>query len=301
MVTTEVTAGHTGPGGATADAGSDPFRAALHHMWSAAAPGWERHAAYVDERGAAVTAALLARSAVAEGGTVIDLACGPGGVALAAADRVGPTGRVVAGDIAPEMVAIAAARAAAAGHDHLTARRLDLEALDVSDASVDAVVCREGLMLVPEPARALAEIGRVLRPGGRVAVAVWGPRADNPWVAALLDAVAGHLGVEVPPPGIPGPFSLDDAEVLERLFLGAGLVDVTVDEVGEPLSAPSFDAWWGVVPELAGPVAGILAGMAEADRSAVRDRARHLLDPYRTPSGGYELPGVSLVAAGARR
>lgn len=278
----------------------DPFRAALHQMWSTAAPGWERHADHVDERGATVTAALLAGAGVVPGQDVVDLACGPGGVALAAAGVVGPAGSVVAGDIAPEMVAIAAARASGRGLGQVSARILDLEAVELPDASADAVVCREGLMLVPEPARALAEIARVLRPGGRVAVAVWGPRARNPWIGVLLDAISAHVGVPIPPPGLPGPFSLDDPDLLLALFEGAGFGQVGVQEVAEPMAATDTDSWWGTVTELAGPVAQVLAGMAVEDQVAIRAAAEAGLEPYRVAGGGFELPGVSLVACGRR-
>ena len=75
-------------------------------------------------------------------------------------------------------------------------------------------------MFALDPAGAVREIGRVLRPGGRCAIAVWGPRARNPWLGSVLDAVSEQLGMPVPPPGIPGPFSLDDADALAALFGG---------------------------------------------------------------------------------
>ena len=87
------------------------------------------------------------------------------------------------------------------GAARISTRVLDLEQIDVPDASFDIVVCREGLMFALDPARAVAEIVRVLRPGGRVAVAVWGPRDRNPWLGVLADAVHRQTGAPVPPPG----------------------------------------------------------------------------------------------------
>ena len=89
-------------------------------------------------------------------------------------------------------------------------RAADAEALGEPDGAFDVALSRMGLMLLPDPARAAAELARVLRAGGRAAVAVWGSRAANPWLGVLLDAVGAELGVEVPPPGVPGPFSLAD-------------------------------------------------------------------------------------------
>src|SRR5438128_2949836 len=112
-----------------------------------------------------------------------------------------------------------------------------LERIEEPDGSYDVVLCREGLMLVPDPGRAAGEIRRVLRPGGRVAVAVWGPRARNPWLGIVLDAVGAQLGAPMPPPGIPGPFALSDAAALGALLSGAGLSGVVVGELEVPLHA----------------------------------------------------------------
>src|SRR6185295_2765066 len=106
-----------------------------------------------------------------------------------------------------------------AGRDHVggtvSTRVLDLEQIDMPDASFDIVVCREGLMFALDSVRAASEIARVLRPGGRAAIAVWGPRDRNPWLGVLADAVQQHTGVPVPPPGTPGPFSLGADGALE--------------------------------------------------------------------------------------
>ena len=151
-----------------------------------------------------VTRLMIDAVAPAPGEEVLELACGAGGLGLAIADRVTPGGRVVLSDVAPEMVAIAAARAArrdqaGGAAPQVSAQVLDLEQIDLPDASFDIVVCREGLMFALDPARAASEIARVLRPGGRVAIAVWGPRDRNPWLGVLADAVQEHTGV----PGAP--------------------------------------------------------------------------------------------------
>src|SRR5205823_2349511 len=103
-------------------------------------------------------------------------------------------GDVVLSDVAPEMTAIAAARAEAAGLINVSARDLDLEQIAEPDGSYDVVLCREGLMLVPDPVRAAREIRRVLRPGGRAAITVWGPRERNPWLGIVFDSVSAQLG-----------------------------------------------------------------------------------------------------------
>jgi SAM-dependent methyltransferase len=228
------------------------------------------------------------------------------------------------------MVAIATERAAARGLAHVHGRVLDLEDIAEPDASYDVVVCRDGLMFATDPARAVGEIARVLRPGGRVAVAVWGPRDANPWLGLAFDAVTAVTGFPVPPPGVPGPFALADADHLAGLLAAAGadasadadagaaegagggtgagvsaranrlLVDVAVAAVDVPMATPSFDAWWTRTRAVAGPLARILAGLPDDSRHAIEDHARAATARHARPDGSLVLPGLNLVA-GARR
>jgi SAM-dependent methyltransferase len=276
---------------------TDDVRARLHGMWAAVAPAWAEHAAYADARGAEVAERMLELTAPAPGERVLELACGPAGLGLAAAARVAPDGEVVLSDVAAEMTAIAAARAAALGVRNVTARVLDIEAIEEPDGAYDVVLCREGLMFAADPARAASEIRRVLRPGGRTAIAVWGPRERNPWLGVVFDAVGAQLGRSVPPPGIPGPFSLADAGELATLLTAAGLADVSVGELPVPLRAPSFEQWWERTSALAGPLSTILATLPEPAERALLARLREAAAAYETPAG-LEFPGVSLIAVG---
>jgi SAM-dependent methyltransferase len=242
---------------------------------------------------------MLAAADLSPGQRVLELACGPGGVGLAAAAAVGIAGAVVLSDIAPEMTAVAARRSRALGLANVTTRELDLEWIDFPDASFDAIVCRDGLMFVPDPETAAREALRVLRPDGRAVFAVWGPRERNPWLSILLDAVAAQLGFEVPPPGVPGPFSLDAPDALDALLARAGFTAITIREVPIPMSAGSVDEWWTVIPALAGPLAQLLATLPADVVAAIRTDAEIALAGFATPDG-YELPGISIVGVGHR-
>jgi SAM-dependent methyltransferase len=274
----------------------DELRAQLRGMWVAVAGGWERHAGYVDARGAGVTEAMLAATGPRPGERVLELACGPGGVGLAAAPLVAPGGEVVLSDVVPEMTAIAAARAEALGLENASTLELDLERIDQADASYDVVLCREGLMLVPDPARAAGEIRRVLRPGGRVAIAVWGPRERNPWLGLVLDAVSAQVGKPFPPAGLPGPFSLSGSGQLEATLVGAGLERVEITELPTPARAPSVEDWLTNTLALAGPLAKLVASLPEAAREALNARLREAASRFTT-SEGVEIPGVTLLAS----
>jgi SAM-dependent methyltransferase len=268
-------------------------------MWAAVAPHWREHADYIDERAASMTAKLLELAALQPGDRVLELACGAGGLGLAAAARVAPGGEVVLSDVAAEMTSIAAARASALGLDNVSTSELDLDRIDQPDSSYDAVLCREGLMFARDHALAVSEIGRILRSGGRVALSVWGPRERNPWLAIVFDAVSAHVGVPMPPPGIHGPFALDDSERLAGLLSNAGLADVVVSELATPLQVASFDEWWTRTSALAGPLTNILSALPADAAHALRARVQEAASAYKTPAG-LEFPGVSLLATARR-
>lgn len=142
----------------------------------------------------------------------------------------------------------------------------------------------------------LAEMARVLRPGGRAAVAVWGPRAENPWLGVLMDAVGEQFGIEIPPPGVRGPFSLaGDGELAAALEQG-GFRDVGVERVETMLPVTSTEEWWSVVPHLGGMTAQLIAAQPDDVRAEIRARAVQRLAGAVTPRG---VPGLALVARGS--
>jgi ubiquinone/menaquinone biosynthesis C-methylase UbiE len=275
------------------------LREHVHGMWAGVAPAWAARADFVDRRAAVLTGRILERADLHPGARVLELASGPGGAGLAAAALVGPKGEVVISDVVPAMAEAASRRAAARNLSNVRTAVLDLEAIDEPDAAYDAVLCREGLMFAVDPATSVGEIRRVLRPSGVAVVSVWGPRGRNPWLGAVFDVVGEELGMQLPPPGVPGPFALGDEAHLHALLAAAPLGDVATEEVDVPLRLASFDEWWTHMTTLAGPLATMLASLPREPIDAIRKRLRDALDGYRTPEG-YELPGVALLASGRR-
>jgi len=207
-------------------------------MWDSTAPGWWANADFVDEQLAEATQAMLDAAHVGDGCRVLDPAAGPGGAGLAAAQRVGSAGTLLLSDASGEMIAVAAQRAGADGR--ITTAVFDQSVIALDDAACDAVVCRHGLMFADDPVAAVAEVVRVLRPGGRCAAMTWGRREQNPWLGVILDAVSDQFGVPFPPPGVRGPFSLDDPDELARVLKAGGLLDVAVRTELTPMHAISL-------------------------------------------------------------
>ncbi len=263
----------------------------MSEMWNSVAPGWEANARFVDEQLAEATAILLEAAGVGEGSAVLDLAAGPGGAGLAAAERVGPNGTVVLSDVAGEMVAAAARRAGAL--PQVSTAVFDQSEIAAEDGQFDAVISRHGLMFVEDAAGAVREAARVLRPGGRYAAMTWGSRVQNPWLGLVLDAVGEQFGVPFPPPNVRGPFSLDDTTLLESVLKDGGLVDVQVQSIATPMHSASLQAWWERVPQLAGPLAMALAGMEPDVREAIEQRA------LRAGERTAERDGGQIVFAGS--
>jgi ubiquinone/menaquinone biosynthesis C-methylase UbiE len=277
----------------------DEVRAFVHGMWANVAASWDAHADEIDERATPVTEQMLELAELEAGQRVLELASGPGGAGLLAAPRVGASGEVLISDIVPAMVDSARRRAAARGYTNVNTAVLDLENIAQGDASVDVVLCREGLMFALDPARGAREMHRVLRPNGRAVVAVWASPQENPWLGVLLKAIRDITGIVLPPPGMPGPFALSDRPGLEGLFSGAGFSDLILRPVAVPLLATSFEAWWSRMLSVAGPVVGVVNGLDESTRKQLMDRLRLALSRYET-GGGLRVPGLALVLRGRR-
>lgn len=276
---------------------TDQKRQIVHAMWASVADRWDEHAAYVERRAAGINTAMLDGVALTPTDRVLELACGPGGLGIVAAAQAG---EVVLSDVVPAMVEIAAKHLANSGVTNATTRIVDLEDIDEPAASFDVVLCREGLMFAVDPAAALAQIHGVLRNHGRVAVAVWGPPSDNPWLSIVMESVGAQVGHPVPPPGMPGPFALGDADALVALFESAGFADVALQAVDVPLHATSFEEWWTRTSGVAGPVAKIVAGLPDHAKAELEARLRAAVAPYEEADGSIAFHGVSLVVTARR-
>jgi SAM-dependent methyltransferase len=278
----------------------DSYRADSREHWDVAAAGWGRAADRLVDWAAGVSVTMIDALALQPGDRVLELAAGPGDTGFMAAELIIPGGTLICSDGSEAMLEVARQRAAARSIDNVEFRLLDLEWIDVPTASVDAVLCRWGIMLILDPPAAAREIRRVLRPGGRAALAVWDLPERNPWTT-IPRRVLHELGhAPAPDPDAPNQFSLAAPGMLGELLADAGLLDVTVGEVAMPRTFTDLDEYLGFVSELASSIGTVHRGLDPGQRDALHARLAQELAPFTDTDGTISLPSSSLVAvAGA--
>jgi ubiquinone/menaquinone biosynthesis C-methylase UbiE len=274
----------------------DDYREAIYEIAEAIAPTWERRRAEVEELSTPFREWMLRALGPREGDTVLELAAGVGDTGFEAAAMVGETGRLMTTDLSPAMLEAARRRGAELGVANAGYRVMDAERIELDDNSVDGVLCRFGYMLMADPATALAETRRVLRPGGRLALAVWGTAERNPFFVTIAVSLVqrGHLPLPEPPPA-PGPFSMASSERTEGLLRRAGFAEVRTEEVSGRFVASDADEYLSVIADTAGPIGLTLRELAEPDRAAVNADVENSLRRFAA-DGGYELPCLALCA-----
>lgn len=257
--------------------------------------GWDRAAEHYEgawrEQLRPAQDLMLAMAELKPGEAVVDVACGTGLVALPAARQVGPAGHVTATDISATMVERTAAAAAVAGLGNVSTARMGAEDLDLDDDTFDVALCGLGLMYVPDPVRSLAEMARVVRAGGRVAVAVWGARSRCGW-ADIFPIVDARVESEV----CPLFFQLGTGDALAHAMEEAGLEEVEVRRIATELRYPDDDAALGAAFD-GGPVALAYARFSEAVRAEAHEEYLASIAAYRGLDG-YAIPGEFVVARG---
>ena len=266
------------------------FKRASRSVWERMAAGWDDRHAHFEQTTRPVTERMLELLDPQAEETILDLAAGTGIAGLAAAKA---EGEVIVSDFSEAMVEAAARQAAALGLSNVTCRVLDAEALDLADRSVDGVLCRWGYMLMADPTAALRETHRVLRPDGRLSLAVFGSPERNPWVA-LPTAVLRKQGQMPPPsPGAPGILALCDEQRLRALLTEAGFEEIAVERVSFTWRFADPDDYWTFLNDAAGAIAMVIAGLSPDEQAAAREEIAAGLPS----SGPIELEAECLVAA----
>jgi len=273
------------------------YRIESAKRWAAAAAGWGRRAAFLQRSAMPVTRWMLDAATLEPGQTVLELAAGPAETGLMAAEAIAPGGRLICTDVAEPMLEVARARAAELGRRNVEFRVLDAESIAIETASIDAVLCRWGYMLLADPEAALRETRRVLRPGGRVALAAWAAPTRNPWISLCARELVRRGVAEPPEPGAPGMFAFAEPGLIEALLGATGFYEVEVEELALGLEYESFGEWWEVTADLNRPLADAVATLPREGVRDLRAELERLYAPYGQPDGSLRVPGHVLAAA----
>jgi SAM-dependent methyltransferase len=278
---------------------AEAHRRASLEAWEEAAPGWVRQQALLREFAIPVSHWMLDAASPQRGERVLELAAGLGETAMLAAELVAPHGGVVVSDQAEAMLEGARARALVLGLSNIEFQVLNAEWIDLPVASVDIVMCRWGYMLMADPAAALAETRRVLRPGGRVALAVWDTLERNPW--ALLPAralIARGLAPRPDPAAepLPGPFALAAPGRVQELLEQAGFVDARVEPLELVRRHASFAELWETTLDLSRNFHDAVLSRPASEIAEIEASLAERFVPYTASDGTLEIPARTLVA-----
>lgn len=208
---------------------------------------------------------------------VLDIASGTGEPGLTIASRLG-AGKVILTDLAEDMLEIASENAARRNIGNIETRVCDVSKLPFADHSFDAISCRFGFMFFPDMQLAAKEMARVLRPGGRIATAVWDIPEKNFWVTAIMGAINKNMEPPAVPPGAPGMFRCAQTGVVSDLFLKAGLTDISEVEIAGKMNCKTTDVYWNLMTDVAAPVVAALSKADEATKAKIKAEVYDLMD-----------------------
>jgi SAM-dependent methyltransferase len=277
----------------------DAFKETTRRQWQNAAAAWYRWTPTLQTWLGPVTEAMLEVANLRPGARVLDLAAGAGEPSLSAAERVGPSGHVLATDISSNILEFAAQAARERGLTNVETRVMDGENPDLPDESFDAVLSRLGLIYFPDRAGALRAAHRLLKPGGRVVLASFSTPDQNRFFSIPISIIRRRAQLPAPAPGLPGPFSLGAPGVMEQMLLAAGFVDVTAKVVPTSLRLRSAAECVSFERESFGALQQMLANLPAAEQDDVWAEIERELGTFQT-DGGFEARAELVVGAGTR-
>jgi SAM-dependent methyltransferase len=245
---------------------------------------WTAHADRYDRAGGRTWQRFLDTQPVAADDDVLDVGCGTGR-STRDAGRAASSGSVLGVDLSAPMLELARTRTGAEGLTNVTFEQADAQVHPFDEQSVDVAISSFGAMFFNDAVAAFTNIGRAVRPGGRLAVLAWRELARNEWLMAFRAALAVGRTLPSPPVDAPGPFGLADPAHVREVFGSAGFSAVGFTEIDEPIEfgADADDAW-GFVRGI-GIVEGLTQNLDERDKKRALDRLRAAVAAHDTGHG----------------
>ncbi|HSS60311.1 MAG TPA: class I SAM-dependent methyltransferase [Candidatus Limnocylindrales bacterium] len=275
------------------------FKETTRQQWQNAAPAWHSWTPTLHAWLNPVTEVMLDLAKLKAGDRVLDLAAGAGEPALSAAQRVGPSGYVLATDISVNILEFAAQAARDRGLTNVETRVMDGEKPNLPDATFDAVLSRLGLIYFPDREGALRSAHRMLKTGGRAVIASFSTPERNGFFSIPISVIRRRARLAPPAPGLPGPFSLGAPGVMEETFRRAGFANPTAKTVVTPLRLPSAGECVRFERESFGALQQMLAVLPDAEQDAAWAEIEHELRAFQEDSG-FEAETELVVGAATK-
>src|SRR5918993_550525 len=271
--------------------------------WTAAAPGWKKYGKEMFKWLAPVSDQLIKSAGISIGHTVLDVATGTGQPALTIAKIVGPNGKVVGVDLSPEMLEIAKQEAASQGLTNIAVFQVvkDESLSMFSDNTFDSVVCRNGLMFMPDPVKALKAFLRVLKPRGKASVTVWGSPDKSPVMGVVMKTISKYVpDLKAPSQAAPGtsggPFSISSVDMLRDYFLKAGFSDFNAQKIEVTVAqTDTAEQLWQGMTEVTGFLVLLLSKLPDEKKLAIKNDVIESLTKIFSSSGPVKLTGELIL------
>ena len=280
---------------------SDPdrYKAEQQRQWDAVASSWKKWWKIFEKGAQHVSNRLIEMAGVRPGHKVLDIATGIGEPAITVSQLVGPAGHVVATDQSHQMLAIAQDRAAQSGLKNLEFRVVDAEVMDFSEKSFDSILCRWGLMFLPNLVATLARIRQMLVQHGKFATSVLDEASKVPFLSLPLSIAKNVFQMPQAPSGAPSLFGLAGG-VLEKEMTQSGFTEIHSEALTFPVEFASVEAYIQFISEVPAPIVAMLASQPEARKAEFRHSIAEAFRQYTLPDGSLRIPNSTICAVGRR-
>jgi SAM-dependent methyltransferase len=266
--------------------------------WRESAKYWTQHSETIHQMFVPLTRALLERAGIHQGQSVLDVAGGAGEPSLTIAETVGPEGSVMCTDGVAQMVETARARAQQRGLTNIQFRQCAADSLPFADNSFDVVVSRLGFMFVPDPVVALRGMLRVLKPGGRMAFAVWGKSEVNPFCYLVTRVMDQHVTSPAADPDAPNAFRFAEPGKLTDVMMQAGAVNVEEGTVEFDIAAPiSVRQFWTMRSQTSDTLREKLKKLSADEQAQIATEVEQAAKEF-FPANQMKFPAQLLIATG---
>lgn len=274
----------------------ETIRQQQKETWDKFSPGWKKWDEYTMNFLAPMGAAIIQSLHLKSSDHVLDVATGTGEPGLSIA-RIVSGGKVTGTDLSDGMLAVAKERAGAQSIENYETVVSDVTELPFADNTFDAISCRFGFMFFPDMQRAAKELARILKPGGRIAIAVWGEPKDNVWVTVTMGTIYEIMNIPKPPPDAPGMFRCAAPGFMESLLKNAGFKNISGIESSGIYDFLSVEMYWSFNTEVAAGVVAALAQATPEQRELVHAKVLEKIHQLN-PGGGAKLSyGAHIISA----